>query len=226
LLEFERQLWSRGYRHIAGVDEAGRGPLAGPVVAAAVVFDQAYIEEAFTGALLGLTDSKQLRVRQREAFFAVLCDHTGIRVGVGRVDHADIDQLNILRASHRAMAEAIERLPTLPDHALVDGRPVSGLPLTSTAIVKGDARSLSIAAASVVAKVTRDRVMCDLDVTYPEYGLAPCTGVRSGPFGRRSAFMPWPPHGVPIRHRESLRGELDAEPVRFQPIYIPQRRES
>ncbi len=157
---------------MAGVDEAGRGPLAGPVVAAAVVFDRSYLEKETGETLAGLDDSKKLSARRRAGFFDLLTSSSEVQVGIACVDEATIDALNILHATHLAMRKALADLERPADHALVDGRPVAGLPCGSTAVVGGDGRSLSIAAASVVAKVTRDRLMLDLDAQYPEYGFA------------------------------------------------------
>ncbi len=172
MLRFERQAWSAGCARVAGVDEAGRGPLAGPVVAAAVIFDPAFLVAQERGELAGLTDSKKLSPAKRDHFFALLANRAELSIGVGRAEVEEIDRLNILRATHLAMARALRALPGLPDHALVDGLPVPGLPCPSTAVVGGDGLSLSIAAASVVAKVTRDRLMQELDGLHPGYGLA------------------------------------------------------
>ena len=159
----ELRLRSGGCRIIAGVDEAGRGPLAGPVVAAAVV-----LPVGDSGLLV--TDSKLLNAAQRDALYEELV--ATCKYGVGIVGPGLIDRLNILRATHRAMAEAVAALSPLPDHALVDGLPVKGLPVPHTALVKGDRLCRSIAAASIVAKVTRDRLLADLDAQYPQYGFA------------------------------------------------------
>lgn len=173
MLDYERQEWARGHRRLAGVDEAGRGPLAGPVVAAAVMIDHAYLESQILRSLHGLTDSKQLTPRQRGHFFELLSGcGSHISIGVGIADVDEIDNLNILRATHLAMARAVGKLPELPDHLLVDGLAVPGLPVTASFIVGGDRRSCLVAAASVVAKVTRDRMMERYDRQYPEYGFA------------------------------------------------------
>lgn len=161
---YERAAVRHGARLVAGVDEAGRGPLAGPVVAAAVILPDGY-------KLPGLNDSKQLTAEQREVFFQTLTTDATVRFGVGIVDSEWIDRINILQATHRAMAEALRRLPVQPDHVLVDGLPVKSLTIPQTALVKGDARSFSIAAASVIAKVTRDRLMLELHARYPVYGF-------------------------------------------------------
>jgi ribonuclease HII len=171
-LQFERELLARGCRRVAGVDEAGRGPLAGPVVAAAVMLPEAMIRNGLPSALAGLNDSKQLTARQRDRLFAALQSQTDIRYGVAQVEPAEIDRLNILRATHQAMAAALTVLAPSPEHVLVDGLPVRTLTFPQTALVKGDARSFSIAAASVLAKVTRDRLMMDYDDAYPGYGFA------------------------------------------------------
>lgn len=170
--EIERDLHRQGLSRLAGVDEAGRGPLAGPVVAAAVVLPADWLETGLPESLAGLNDSKQLREAQREAFHAVLTTLPGVRYGVALVEPGRIDAINILRATHEAMRGALALLDPLPDHILVDGRPVPGLPSPHTALVQGDARSYSIAAASVLAKVSRDRLMVDYDKQYPGYGFA------------------------------------------------------
>lgn len=171
-LEFERRLWAGGAALVAGVDEAGRGPLAGPVVAAAVILPPVWQDGGFDERLRGLNDSKQLTAAQREAFFAILTAHPDIRFGIATVDAAVIDRINILQATHCAMNEALAQLQPPPEHVLVDGNPVKSLRFPQTALVKGDARSYSIAAASVLAKVTRDRMMLEFDRLFPGYGFA------------------------------------------------------
>ncbi len=169
--EFERALWLRGIARVAGVDEAGRGPLAGPVVAAAVVLPSKWLETGLPPELEGLNDSKQLTALQREKYFAFLTACTEIVSGIAEIGPAEIDEINILQATHRAMIAALTKLRAQPQHALVDGRPVRTMRLPHTAIVKGDARSYSIAAASVLAKVTRDRLMLEFDRQFPNYGF-------------------------------------------------------
>lgn len=162
----ERNAWREGYDCVAGIDEAGRGALAGPVVAACVILPREVVPT-------GINDSKQLTPNRRlELYHSII--RTARAIGVGIVDAETIDSINILRATHMAMRLAIENLPPslTPDVALVDGLPVKGLPLPHIALVKGDARSASIAAASIIAKVTRDRLMVQADTTYPEYGFA------------------------------------------------------
>ena len=158
---FEQQAVQRGLRYVAGVDEVGRGPLAGPVTAAAVILDPDQIP-------LGLNDSKKLSVKRRIIIEADICRMAEVSVAHATVD--EIDALNILRASHLAMRRAIDGLARRPDHLLVDGNMIPrGLTLSAEALVKGDARSLSIAAASIVAKVARDRIMCKLAADFPGY---------------------------------------------------------
>ena len=159
---FETDLIARGCVCVAGVDEVGRGPLAGPVTAAAVRLDPARIPE-------GLHDSKLLSMARRQALFEVLMDMAEVSVAHASVE--EIDSLNILRASQLAMVRAVAGLPAPPDHALIDGNQIpGGLSCAATAVVKGDARCLSIAAASIMAKVTRDRIMVDLAQQFPGYG--------------------------------------------------------
>lgn len=172
ILLYERKAWASGFSLVAGVDEAGRGPLAGSVVAAAVVFDPEYLSEGVPDELLGLTDSKALTEKKRDHFFSLLQELDAARIGVGSCSAEEIDQINILRATHKAMALALDDLKESVQFALVDGNPVHGLPCPSENIVKGDALSLSISAASVIAKVTRDRMVYELDNQHPEYGFA------------------------------------------------------
>lgn len=158
---------------LAGVDEAGRGPLAGPVVAAAVVLPLDWIREGLPPELHDLNDSKQLSASQREVFFGLLTSIPGVRFAIAESDAAEIDRINILQATHRAMNLAIRALGKPPvAHALVDGRPVKTLCVSQTALVKGDSLSYSIAAASVLAKVTRDRFMLEAERRWPGYGFA------------------------------------------------------
>src|SRR5690348_15565285 len=170
--EFERALWGRGTARVAGVDEAGRGPLAGPVVAAATILPAKWAETGLPRELDGLNDSKQLTAAQRERFFAYLTASGEVEYAVAQMDSVQIDEINILRATHRAMNAALADLIPQPQHVLVDGRPVPTMRVPQTAIVKGDARSYSIAAASVLAKVTRDRLMLEFDRQWPAYGFA------------------------------------------------------
>jgi ribonuclease HII len=171
-LSHERELWQQGIAPVAGVDEAGCGPLAGPVVAAAAVFPSDWSESGLDSRLRGLNDSKQLTEEQREKFFALISSHAEIRCAVATVDVETIDRINIRQAAWRAMQLALDQLDPRPQHVLVDGLRIKWLPYPHTALVQGDCRSYSIAAASVLAKVTRDRLMREFDQLYPGYGFA------------------------------------------------------
>lgn len=173
MLRHELAARAEGHASLAGVDEAGRGPLAGPVVAAAVSFDWDWLEREGEKALAGLTDSKKLSPKRREFFYGVLTEgNPAIRWSVGEAGVEEIDRLNILRATYTAMGRALRGLNPLPEFALVDGLPVEGLPVPHRAIVGGDGASWSIAAASVIAKVTRDRWMEEAEGKWPGYGFA------------------------------------------------------
>ena len=161
--EFERVARLCGYRRIAGIDEAGRGPLAGPVVAAAVVLQTRC-------RLLGINDSKQLSAKDREEVYAAILEQA-VAVGIGSADVAEIDQLNILTATRLAMRRAIDQLTPPPDYLLIDAVVLPGLKVPTRPIIKGDSLSVSIAAASILAKVTRDRLMARYHETFPEYGF-------------------------------------------------------
>ena len=194
--EFERALWQKSLTRVAGVDEAGRGPLAGPVVAAAAILPSRWAESGLPAGLAGLNDSKQLTETQREKFFQFITNCGEIEFGIAAVDAAVIDEINILQATHRAMNDALAKLNPLPPHALVDGRPVKSLRVPQTAIVKGDARSYSIAAASVLAKVTRDRLMLGFHAQFPEYGFAEHKG-----YGTAKHLAAIEKHGACAIHR-------------------------
>jgi ribonuclease HII len=199
-LSRERALRARGFFLVAGVDEAGRGPLAGPLIAAAAILPPDF-------ALDGLNDSKKLTAKKRESLHAVLTTHSEIHWAVGEATVGEIDTLNILRATHLAMARAIEALPTTPDHALVDGLPVRGLPVDHTALVSGDTLSITIAAASIIAKVTRDRIMVELDAQYPQYGFA-----RHKGYGVRQHLEALRHHGPCPVHRHSFQPVAQGQP--------------
>ena len=161
---FERHLLATGEHVIAGIDEAGRGPLAGPVTAAAVVLTESHLA-------IGLDDSKRLSEAEREELYARLTGDPEIEWACAVVEVEEIDRLNILRAAHEAMRRAVLALARRPTHVLIDGLPVRPFPIAQTALVKGDSRSYSIAAASVLAKVTRDRMMIEFHALYPHYGF-------------------------------------------------------
>jgi ribonuclease HII len=164
-LVFEDSLRAAGFLTVAGVDEAGRGPLAGPVVVAAVILPDGFSHPK-------LNDSKKLTEKARDRIFEELSAHSDILACVVEVEAPEIDLLNILRATHEGMRRAVAGLLKVPDHVLIDGLPVHPFPTPQTALVGGDGLSLSIAAASVFAKVTRDRRMQALDLEYPEYAFA------------------------------------------------------
>lgn len=163
-LRHEHKLRAQGLSVIAGLDEVGRGPLAGPVLAAAVILPATF-------RLDGLTDSKQLSADARTELYLSLVANRAVVAAVGLASVSEIDQVNILQATYRAMRRALGVLSRRPQHLLVDGLPVPALPFPQTAIVGGDAQSLSIAAASVIAKVTRDRLMEGWHRHFPQYGF-------------------------------------------------------
>ena len=168
---FERAALARGFLRIAGVDEVGRGPLAGPVTAAAVVLDLANLPQ-------GLNDSKKLTAKARDALTRAI--HAQAHVSVAHASVAEIDEINILRASHLAMMRAVAALDPAPDYVLIDGNMVpAGLTIAHETIVKGDARSVSVAAASIVAKTCRDAIMVDLAQQHPGYGWETNAGYPS-----------------------------------------------
>jgi ribonuclease HII len=171
LFRYELELLKQGLARIAGVDEAGRGPLAGPVFAAAVIFPVDWLR-GLPAPLQKVNDSKQLSPETRETLFAELTSRPEIHYAVARVEAPTIDEINILQATHRAMNLALAQLQPPPQHALVDGLRVKSMALPHTAIVGGDALSYSIAAASILAKVSRDRCMLELDRLHPGYGFA------------------------------------------------------
>lgn len=200
MLRYEKEVWQSGLFFVAGVDEAGRGPLAGPVVAAAVAFEHGPLANGGAEQFSGLTDSKALTEKWRDIFFEQLRQCSFARIGCAVVGPDVIDEINILQATWRAMAEAVAQLSPLPDLALVDGRPVRGLPCKSKSIVKGDAQSLSIAAASVIAKVTRDRLMAEADARFPQYGFAKHKG-----YGTKDHLAAIRRHGPCLYHRKTFR---------------------
>lgn len=188
----EQTLIDQGAVRIAGIDEVGRGPLAGPVVAAAVILNPDNIPD-------GLRDSKKLTVKRREVLFAQISD-TAL-IGLGQCSVADVDRLNILQATLEAMRRALAALPAKPDHALVDGnRLPPGLGCPATAVIKGDDMSCSIAAASIIAKVTRDRLMAALSREFPGFGWESNAG-----YGTAAHMAALKRLGVTPHHRVSFR---------------------
>ncbi len=197
---FEAQLWGKGTRWVAGVDEAGRGALAGPVAAAILVFPP---EASQAPALLGVRDSKQMTPAQRESWAARL-QTMALAWGVGFASAEEIDQIGILSATRLAVARAFEKLTVAPEHLLVDYLLLPELPVPQTALVKGDQRSLSIAAASILAKTARDACLRALDQDYPGYGLACHKGY--GTAAHRAALErlgPSPIHRLTFKFRSS-----------------------
>ena len=196
----ERTLRKAGVEIIAGIDEAGRGPLAGPVVAAAVILPERFRHKV-------LTDSKQLSAAVREELYLELtAEGRGIAWTVAIVENDEIDRINILRATHQAMRQAVAALPVPPQHALIDGLPVRPFPIPHTALVGGDGLSFSIAAASVIAKVTRDRIMREMDVLYPEYRFSQHKGYGTAEhLDRLRTHGPCPIHRrtfLPVRNAQ------------------------
>jgi ribonuclease HII len=209
---FERSLLAEGVEQIAGVDEAGRGPLAGPVVAAAVVFPTDWIRGRLPFSLRGLNDSKQLTAEEREEYYLAITTLPGVRHAVSVVEVEDIDRLNILRASHLAMLRALEQIVPDPQHVLVDGLRVAAIRHPQTPIVEGDSRSYSIAAASVLAKVTRDRIMLEYHRRWPMYGFASHKGY---PTPQHAAALAQ--HGPCPIHRRSFAPVSNAQLELFAP---------
>jgi len=190
---YERAAWRSGLKQVAGVDEAGRGPLAGPVVAAAVILDP-------DRRVKGLDDSKRLTPAQRERLFEQILERAP-GLGIGIVDPQTIDRVNILEATRLAMYEALGKLTPRPDLVLIDALRLPALTLRQKPLIKGDRRSASIAAASIVAKVTRDRLMLEADARFPEYGFA-----RHKGYPTREHLAALEKHGPCPIHRRTFHG--------------------
>ncbi|GGJ55819.1 ribonuclease HII [Anoxybacillus voinovskiensis] len=188
--QYEQSLYTKGITSIAGIDEAGRGPLAGPVVAAAVILPQ----DAY---LPGLNDSKKLSEAKRETLFTQI-QATAISIGVGIVSAKEIDELNIYQAAKKAMVQAVEQLTPKPEYLLIDAMELP-LAIPQQSLIKGDANSVSIAAASVVAKVTRDTIMKQLGAQYPQYGFEKHMG-----YGTEYHLQAIRTYGVTEHHRRSF----------------------
>lgn len=163
MLEYEKKYWAMGKKLVVGIDEAGRGPLAGPVYAACVVFEPGVVIE-------GINDSKKLSEKKREQLFDVIKEKA-LYYSIVSVDEKEIDRINILEATFKAFRESLNALPVMPDVALIDGNRAKEIPTEYETIVKGDSKSQSVAAASILAKVARDRFVMELDQKYPEYGF-------------------------------------------------------
>ncbi len=192
LSKYEKDCYEKGFINIAGIDEAGRGPLAGPVVAAAVILPK--------GALIeGVNDSKKVSEKKREKLYDVIIENS-IAWGVGIIDHTIIDEINILNATRLAMKTAIENLSVKPDYILIDAEKkvdTNGIPYLS--IIKGDALSISIGAASIIAKVTRDRIMREYDKIFPMYGFEKHKG-----YGTKAHVEALKEYGPCMIHRKSF----------------------
>lgn len=189
--EYERNAAQQGYTAVCGIDEAGRGPLAGPVYAAAVILPDGL-------EIPGLNDSKKLTEKKREALFDEICQKA-VAYGIGCASEQEIDEINILQATYLAMRRAVEQLSVPADYALVDGNRMPPLAIPGETVVKGDAKSASIAAASILAKVSRDRVMLLMDPVYPQYQFAKHKGY--GTKVHREALLTYGP--CPI-HRKTF----------------------
>ncbi len=191
MMIYERDVYSKGNKFIAGIDEAGRGPLCGPVVAAAVILKEGeYIE--------GVNDSKKLSESKRDKLYEEITNKA-ISWSVGIVDEKIIDDINILEATRIAMKQAVEGLSVTPDHVLVDAEKHIPIKVPYTPIIKGDSLSVSIAAASIIAKVTRDRMMYEIDKKYPEYEFAKNKG-----YGTKSHMEAIEKYGLTDIHRRSF----------------------
>lgn len=196
-MEMEEQLLAEGYAAVCGIDEAGRGPLAGPVVAAAVIL-------APGTQLPGVNDSKKLTEKKREALFDYIKENA-LAYGIGRASEQEIDEINILQATFLAMRRAVEALPVSADYALVDGNRIQGLDIPAECVIGGDGKVLSIAAASILAKVTRDREMRALAERYPEYGFEKHKG-----YGTKAHYQAIAENGIcPIHRRTFLKKVLN-----------------
>lgn len=198
-LDFENEAYNEGYSCVCGVDEAGRGPLAGPVVAAAVVLPKGVVID-------GVNDSKKLSEKKREALFDVIKEQC-LAYGIGMADASEIDEINILNATFLAMKRAVEAMDIKPDLLLVDGNRYPKTGIDEKIIIKGDAKSASIAAASILAKVTRDRMMKEYDKQYPQYLFAKHKG-----YGTKLHYEMIEQNGVsPIHRRTFLKKVLGDE---------------
>ncbi|MGM0124454.1 ribonuclease HII [Enterococcus sp. AZ194] len=185
--QFEQQAYKEGYQLIAGIDEVGRGPLAGPVISAAVILPK-------DCDILGLNDSKQLSEAKRNQLFDEI-NQKAVAIGIGLVDQTEIDAINIYQASKKAMMLAVEQLSKTPDYLLVDAMTLP-METAQQSLIKGDARSISIAAASIIAKVTRDRLMKEYSLEYPFYGFE-----RNAGYGTKEHLLALEEHGITPIHR-------------------------
>lgn len=190
MLQFERDAWDKGHRFIAGIDEVGRGPLAGPVVAAAVILPEDF-------SVIEVNDSKQLSAAKRDELYELI-EAQALDIGVGIICHNQIDEINIYEATKKAMLDAIEDLSITPDHLLIDAMKLD-VPMTQESLIKGDARSASIAAASIIAKVTRDRLMAEYGKLFPGYAFEKNAG-----YGTKEHLAGLREHGISPIHRKTF----------------------
>ncbi|MFD6438588.1 ribonuclease HII [Peribacillus sp. NPDC060186] len=190
MTEFEQELRKQGFSVIAGIDEVGRGPLAGPVVTSAVILPESFY-------LPGLNDSKKIPESKRELFYEIILKEA-VSIGVGIVHSEEIDEINIYQATKKAMIAAVNNLSELPDHLLIDAMKLE-VPIPQLSLIKGDARSISISAASIIAKVTRDRMMKEYGVAHPEYGFEKHMG-----YGTKQHLEAIDNHGLTPWHRRSF----------------------
>lgn len=188
--EYENELYNKGIKYIAGVDEVGRGPLVGPVVTAAVILPVDFYDER-------INDSKKVTEKKREVLYDVIMENA-VSVGIGMSSSEVIDEINILEATKKAMKEALNNLSVKPEHVLIDAVKLD-IDIPSTPIIKGDAKSQSIAAASIIAKVTRDRMMYELDKEHPEYDFAHNKG-----YGTKKHIEAIRKYGILKEHRKSF----------------------
>lgn len=198
MYEIENGLKEQGYRYICGIDEAGRGPLAGPVCAAAVILD-------CEKKIQGVNDSKKLSEKKREALFDIIKE-SALAYSVVMVDCKTIDEINILQATMKAMEECVKQLSITPDYVLVDGNKCPKLPMEAMAVVGGDGKSASIAAASILAKVTRDAYMKDIGKKYPRYGFE----IHKG-YGTKAHYKAIEENGICQEHRRTFLKKILGE---------------
>ena len=194
--EYEDELEKKGIKYIAGVDEVGRGPLVGPVVTACVILPPGYTLE-------GLTDSKKLSLKKREMYFDIIMKDA-LSVSVGMKSEDVIDDVNIYEATKLAMYDAINNSKIKPEHVLIDAMKLDKLEIPSTSIIKGDLKSITISAASIIAKVTRDRMLIELDKKYPEYGFAKNAG-----YGTKQHIEAIEKYGIIKEHRKTFKPVSD-----------------
>lgn len=187
---YEKEIRNQGYTYIAGIDEVGRGPLAGPVVTAAVILPEDFY-------LPGIDDSKKLSEKKRELFYEVI-QQEALAIGVGIIQPAEIDRINIYQATKKGMLEAVQELSQTPDYLLIDAMKLA-TPYPSQSLIKGDSKSVSIAAASIIAKVTRDRMMKELHQEYPDYHFVSNMG-----YGTQEHLVALKECGITIHHRKSF----------------------